>query len=301
MGPLASIDRRLLVAAAVLLAAIAAIPFLLKADPVEPPAPVPQAAAAGDAALQTAAVVTAAESGDRAGRRQVLGKPKNPFRPTRRKPKAAKVSVQTPPVTKQQPAAAQPAAPSKPATPVAPVAPPKVDKQSPAAYAIDVRVTQQDTERTKRDIPRLTALPSNSAPFLVYLGLLEDHDTAVFLVSSDVKVLTDGSCKPSTAQCERVHLQEGEIMYFEARRSGHVLQYELELLRIEKRDASSKSDDDGGKAKSARTARAAKAAKATQTRNRRFARWLVALQRDRLGGISYDAKRGVLRYPKRLR
>ena len=50
---------------------------------------------------------------------------------------------------------------------------------------------------------------------LIYLGVLEDKKTAVFMVDSGVVAQGDGSCKPSPTTCETIHIKEGETEFFD--------------------------------------------------------------------------------------
>ena len=50
---------------------------------------------------------------------------------------------------------------------------------------------------------------------LIYLGVLEDKKTAVFLVDSGVVAQGDGTCRPSRTTCETIHIREGETEFFD--------------------------------------------------------------------------------------
>jgi hypothetical protein len=86
---------------------------------------------------------------------------------------------------------------------------------------------------TLRDITRLTPLPSSSSPFLVYLGVKTDHNTATFLVSSQAKPAGQGKCIPSARQCQFLDLKLGQQEAFlVVASSGHVDQYVVKLTAI---------------------------------------------------------------------
>jgi hypothetical protein len=92
---------------------------------------------------------------------------------------------------------------------------------------------------TQRDVARLSALPSVTDPFFVYLGVLETATThekrAVFLVSSDATPNGEGACHPTKDDCESVELAVGQTAYFDyTAPSGAVTQYQLELAGIHK-------------------------------------------------------------------
>ena len=83
---------------------------------------------------------------------------------------------------------------------------------------------------------------------LIYLGVLDDKKTAVFMVDSGVVAQGDGTCRPSRTTCETIHIREGETEFFDvpsdssgttsdgsnttAGTSG--AQYELDVLKIRK-------------------------------------------------------------------
>ena len=81
---------------------------------------------------------------------------------------------------------------------------------------------------------------------LIYLGVLDDKKTAVFLLDSGVVAEGDGNCKPSRAQCETIQIREGETEFFDVPGGA---QYELDVLKIHK-----STTTDAKKAKKARAA-----------------------------------------------
>ena len=79
---------------------------------------------------------------------------------------------------------------------------------------------------------------------LIYLGVLEDEKTAVFMVDSGVVAQGDGTCKPSRTTCETIHIKEGETEFFdvapEDSGDGHATagtgaQYQLDVIKIRKK------------------------------------------------------------------
>ena len=67
----------------------------------------------------------------------------------------------------------------------------------------------------RKDVKRLQALPSSDEPVLIYLGVLKDHKTAVFMVDSGVVAQGDGTCQPSRTTCETIQLKEGETEFLD--------------------------------------------------------------------------------------
>jgi hypothetical protein len=97
--------------------------------------------------------------------------------------------------------------------------------------SIDVRFGRAGHKlRTIEDVPRLTPLPNANHPIVVFLGMRRDHETAVFLVSTDVHVQGLGQCVPSQRDCEAIELRRGDAAFFDYTQSdGDVEQYELDL------------------------------------------------------------------------
>ncbi len=85
-------------------------------------------------------------------------------------------------------------------------------------------------------LKRLQPLPSAEAPVLIYLGAIDDGETAVFLLDKGLTAIGDGKCKPSPAQCETLRIRAGETEFFDVvDEAGEVTeQYQLDLVKIHK-------------------------------------------------------------------
>ncbi len=107
--------------------------------------------------------------------------------------------------------------------------------------------SESTTRPPRKDVKRLQALPSSEEPVLIYLGVLKDKKTAVFLVDSGVIAQGDGTCMPSRTSCETIHIKEGETEFFDVapeeagdgrpRPSG--AQYQLDVIKIRKKATTS--------------------------------------------------------------
>jgi hypothetical protein len=86
----------------------------------------------------------------------------------------------------------------------------------------------------KKSLKALDPLPSRENPVVVFMGVLTDGGTAVFLVSQSVTSRGEGECKPSRDQCTFVHLKKGDVRFFEVPNPDgtSVTTYELELREI---------------------------------------------------------------------
>jgi hypothetical protein len=107
------------------------------------------------------------------------------------------------------------------------------------SFSVDLRFGPIGQTQPAYNVPRLMPLPPDGDPFFVYLGVLADGKTALFLLSSDAKVEGDGVCRPTPAQCERIELQPGETEFFEITNAdGTKAEYQLDVTRVAKVRAS---------------------------------------------------------------
>ena len=99
------------------------------------------------------------------------------------------------------------------------------------------------SQPARKDVKRLQALPSNDEPVLIYLGVMDDKKTAVFMLDSGVVAQGDGTCRPSHTTCETLHIREGETEFFDVpetragtrdRRPPPARSIELDVLKIRK-------------------------------------------------------------------
>jgi hypothetical protein len=244
------VQRKLWPVAVLLLAALVAVPMVMAKDP-EPAATPPVAATkSSQSTLATEPIVALAGPGDRAKRRHVLGSSKNPFKPAVlakpvKTPTAAteapkQAATETPSSGGSTPGAS---APNVGVTPVTPQTGPTTPKKRFEMFELTVRfgASSADAELPRSDLKRLEALPSADLPVLVYLGVLDDKKTAVFLVDSGVVSQGDGACKPSRTSCETIHLKAGETEFFDVvgEDGQQAAQYQLDLVKIRRKATTS--------------------------------------------------------------
>lgn len=280
------VEKRLWPVAVALLVALVAVPTLLAKSPSDDAGVTPAAPIAGAAAAKPDAVL--ALNTAPAGRRKRGGKARNPF-VQRFVPKAEPTGLAALGGTlgTATPGGSQGTVPDLGSAGPAP-APVKPDRKSAPKPDLDMRrVTLRFGEpgamRTIRDIPRLTPLPSVDNPFFAYLGIKDDGETLVFLVSADVKATGDGVCKPK-ATCEAIELKAGDTEYFDLVTADGLKQYQLDVVSIRTKKASSAA------AASKARARHSKAGAALLKVARKSSR-----DETRIGRYRWDAKRGVLR------
>jgi hypothetical protein len=294
------VQRRLWPVAILLIAAAAAVPMLLSEQPA-PPSAAPAVAVKGDKESVLAAdpIVAPAGDGDRAGRRRVLGSRKDPF-----KPQATPTPTPTPPPASEPTDAAAPTdagagAPSvggSPApdsgTPVLPGTTPQ-KKKTYELYELSVRFGSTSADVKRRDVKRLQALPSAGRPTLIYLGVLDDKKTAVFMLDSGVIAQGDGACKPTRTTCETIHIREGETEFFDVTGDNGetTSQYQLDVIKIRKKTTTN--------AKQAKAAKARVSKKGKQILRARIAgdgplRYRYDKKSGRLEKLSHKAYKSVV-------
>lgn len=286
------VERKLWPLAVLLLAAAAAVPLLL-AKSGDVPAPAPSAAApkAGQTAVASAAavqpVVSVADETAGEDRRKVLGARKDPFRPARgpRAKKADSAPRVAPPATDRSSGSATakggggaPAPVVTPPTssPTMPVAP----KRTYELYSLNVRFGETVGELTPSNLKRLTALPDKESPAVVYLGMMRDRRTAVFLVDARATVQGDGRCLPSASNCQTLHLKVGETAFFDmaAADGDPAKQYQLDIVRVARKLTTD-----------------ARAARRSLTAVASGGREVLRERVSRVGRYRYDARSGTLK------
>jgi hypothetical protein len=243
------VQRRLWPVAILLIAALVGIPLALAKDPAPPPAvPVVASAESGESALAVQPIVAQATAADRGKRRKVLGARKNPFG----LPKAAASASATPPSSDGSTTATDPSstvhsggspAGSSPSSTTtdpgyvpAPGTTPTPDTKTYSVQELTVRFGDSSGEPVRRTLKRLQPLPSAETPVLIYLGVLKDGKTAVFLVDQGVSAVGDGDCRPTPDKCETILLKAGETEFLDITDAAGTpgAQYQLDLIKIHK-------------------------------------------------------------------
>ncbi|HEV2062707.1 MAG TPA: hypothetical protein VGR12_07640, partial [Solirubrobacteraceae bacterium] len=157
---------------------------------------------------------------------------------------------------------------------------PKPDARE--SYSVDLRFGQDGDLQRRNDVARLSPLPSAADPFFVFMGVLADGKTALFLVSSDAEATGDGQCKPDPSNCERIEMQAGQTQFFDVTTpDGATVQYQLDLVRVARVRAS-----DPAVAASARSRESAE--------GRQVLRRAIDTKQVDVDGIAYSRDLGVL-------
>jgi hypothetical protein len=272
------VGRRLLPVAMILAAALVAVPFALGKGSTDAPKPkllpVDETAAA-----KTKTLVSLAAPAPTTKRRKVLGTKANPFMgeklPKVKEHKPAttastgggtsNTSTESPDSVYSAPTSSGGSAPAT-SVPTPNTAP--VDEPAPKTYApqeLTIRFGESEDSVERRSLKRLQALPGAQDPTLIYLGVLKDGKTAVFLVDKGVSAVGDGSCVPTPEKCETVRLKAGETEFFDVvDESGSVTaQYQLDLVKIHNANSGSaaRASASGDRASGSRNARSVRRAR----------------------------------------
>jgi hypothetical protein len=230
------VEKRLWPIAAGLLVVLAGIPFFLGGGGSSTPAADATAPAATAAGATTAAVVTPGENAPR--RRTRGGRLRNPFvQPKAPEQKAAGTDVPTGSASSSGSVtgAAGGSAPGYGGS-VAPAGPgvqePEIDPRD--LYRVTLKFGRPaDTLTLRRDLVRLTPLPSVKSPFFVLMGVRDDGETARFLISSDAEARGDGVCRPRRSLCESIDLKPGDTEFFDVQTpDGRSVQYQMDLVSV---------------------------------------------------------------------
>jgi hypothetical protein len=127
-------------------------------------------------------------------------------------------------------------------------------------YVIDVSWIHGSATRHIDGMKRLSMLPSESSPLLIFLGVDNGAGNAVFLVDATAKTSGEGRCKPSTSQCALLYLGPGSEQTIT---DEHGRRYTLRLEQIRRVRVGASAARASRRAGAARAGRA-RAARATR-------------------------------------
>jgi hypothetical protein len=260
-------DRHLLIPIAALIAAMIAVPFLLKTQPGPAPAAVPPASS--ETSSIEPAVLAAQEVGVRDYRKRLADlKSKNPFEqqfvPKESSADATSTSGTSPTAASPDTSTGTGAVPAGDSVTMAPTPTEPGTSTTPTGTGsgngggpsnpsprdtrvvhelftrhINVLAGVQGDTKLHQDVKPMTILPDKLTPVVAFLGTDEGGKRAAFVVSSDVtSVGGDGACVPGPSNCLYITLQKGEKATLDYAPDGQT--YELKLLAI--RNVKLKSD-----------------------------------------------------------
>jgi hypothetical protein len=139
-------------------------------------------------------------------------------------------------------------------------------------YRVSLRFGRPGAMRTIRDIARLTPLPSADNPFFVFLGVLKDRKTLVFMLSSDTQATGDGTCRPSARDCQTIELRAGDTEFFDlVTEDGTEVQYQMDVKGLDRVEARTAARAAAARARGSRAGQRVLRAAASRTSPTRFA------------------------------
>jgi hypothetical protein len=279
------VEKKLWPLAIVLVVALVAVPVMLGGGS---PAPSPSAATGASPRSTTSQPGGGAQVSldtSATARRDRKGAVRDPFK-QQHAPKACDPACSTVTTPGASSATGGTAAPSGGGT--TPTTPSTGDTPKPApdpldSYRVTLRFGEAGKQRTLRNIARLSPLPSTDSPFFIYLGVLSDGKTAVFMVSSDVTATGDGTCRPRKTDCQTIEVKAGDTEFFDFGSNEDVIQYQMDVVKIADFKAATK-------------------ASAARAHKRQSKKGRATLRLAKSAGIApgafrytYDRKLGVLR------
>jgi hypothetical protein len=129
-------------------------------------------------------------------------------------------------------------------------------------YAADVRFGKEGN-LDRKTLNQFRSLPSSENPVVVFMGVKEDGETAIFLLSSAASSTGEGNCEPDDT-CTFLYMKEGDKQRLEAvNENDEVVTYELVLLGIDvkRTDGPEKAASSSHSKRSKRSARSVEDAK----------------------------------------
>jgi hypothetical protein len=248
------VRRKLWPVALLLVGALVAVPLVLAKTP-EPPAAAANlnSHAAKDEAMP-ATFVSADDATEETTRRRVLGQSKDPFEPkalpkvkkSKKSKKATKADATPTPTPAPTDASKSPGGGgATPPTSPAPTATPAPTITVPA-YSVKVRFGTTESDALKEStIERLSVLPDETNPVMVYRGVEDGGKVAIFELTGDIVAQGDGTCMPTPEDCQYLKLHAGETEFLTVSDTGETTdaQYQLDLVKIYKKETKEKVTD----------------------------------------------------------
>lgn len=109
-------------------------------------------------------------------------------------------------------------------------------------YSVDVRYGMGSFDTERSNIARLTPLPSASNPEVMFMGLMNSGQQAVFLLGAGVVASGPGLCRPERAHCAAVVLEPGQTELLTVTTEGDAHQDHLRVTSVSKQVTDSQSD-----------------------------------------------------------
>ncbi|WP_028065451.1 hypothetical protein [Solirubrobacter soli] len=242
------VRRKLWPVALVLLGALVAVPLLLAKEPES--TALAEAANAKKVEPLPATFVSAPQPAENGKRRRVLGALKDPFEPEelpkvkKVKAKAAKDDAQSTPTTDTP--SSDGSGGALPPVSAAPTATPAPTVTIPA-YSVKVRFGTTDSDELPvSTIERLSVLPDEKNPVIVYRGVVDNGKAAIFELTGEVEAEGDAKCSPTPEDCQYIKLRAGETEFLtiaDTNDEATNAQFQLDLVKVYKKQTKEKVSD----------------------------------------------------------
>jgi hypothetical protein len=232
-------DKRLLPVAALLLAGLIAVPLVVLKPANEAPAtPTAQAGPTAPAALpkeMTAAVVDGAKPLVAVSTLDQFSS-KDPFKPLVALNDGKLASAGKSADTSSGSGATDTGSSGGGSTSTP--APNTKDQTTTFTYVVDLDFGKSGKARRVNGLRKLEMLPNQNTPLLVFLGVQQDGETAVFMVDGTMNQAGEGTCRPSVNTCSFVKLTVAgdNNEHFFTQDDG--TEYSLHLIRIRRVEVS---------------------------------------------------------------
>jgi hypothetical protein len=302
------VRRKLWPVALLLLGAVVAVPLLLAKQPETNS--LTTAANAKKVEPLPATFVSAPDATETAKRRRVLGALKDPFEPDAL-PKAKKVkksakkasTASKTDTTKDDTTSGDSSSGSGSgsgsggSTP--PVSAPPTATPAPTvtipAYSVKVRFGTTDTasDLPESTIERLSVLPDETNPVIVYRGVVDGGKAAIFELTGNVDAEGDANCSPTPENCQYIKLHAGETEFLtiaDTTDEATNAQFQLDVVKVYKKKTKEKVGDPN--AATAQPLARASSSTLTGAKRKRF----PLRRRNR---YVFDAKTGTLHRAKK--
>lgn len=97
-------------------------------------------------------------------------------------------------------------------------------------FQLDIKMGRPGREKRYPHVARLSFLPSERLPALLFMGVTEDEKNALFFVHPGLNHAGEGDCMPSNAKCNFLKLRVGEEHFLSA--NDH--EFHITLLGIDR-------------------------------------------------------------------
>jgi hypothetical protein len=126
-----------------------------------------------------------------------------------------------------------------------------IPKVTVPAFSVKVRFgSTADEDLATSIIERLSVLPDEENPLVVYRGVDKSGKAAIFELTGEVEAEGDAKCSPTPEDCQYIKLRAGETEFLtvsdtvtETGEAATAVQYQLDLVKVYKKKTKEKVTD----------------------------------------------------------